>query len=50
MQLSRISDSDLHDLAASFGGLHPEEELFAKMKKIKDVCEAQQATMRYFEE
>ena len=50
MQLAGMSDSELHKLAASVGGGRLKEELFAQLKGVKEVCEAQAATMRHFEE
>ncbi len=34
----------------SVGGGRWKEEQFAKLKRVKEVCEAQAATMRHFEE
>ena len=45
-----MSDTELLELASSVGGSRFKDELFAQLKRVKDVCEAQVATMRHFEE
>jgi len=50
VQLTGLSEFDIRELAASVGGGRFKEELFAQLKGVKEVCEAQVATMRHFEE
>jgi hypothetical protein len=44
-----MSDSELRTLAASVGG-RMQIELITQLGRVKEVCEAQVATMRHFEE
>ena len=50
MQLAGMSDSELDKLAASVGGSRMKRELRWKLQRVKEVCEAQVATMRHFDE
>ena len=50
MQLAGMSDSELDELAASVGGSRLKGELFVQLQRAKEVCEAQVATMRHFDE
>ena len=45
-----MSGAELLHLAASVGGSRLTEELHVQLKLVKEVCEAQVATMRHFEE
>ena len=45
-----MSSSELYTLAASVGGNHLKEQLFEQLSLVKEECEAQEATMRRFEE
>ena len=50
LQLAGMSSSELYTLAASVGGNHLKEQLFEQLSLVKQECEAQEATMRRFEE
>ncbi len=50
LQLAGMSSSELYTLAASVGGNHLKEQLFEELSVVKEECEAQEATMRRFEE
>ena len=45
-----MSSSELYALAVSVGGNHLKEQLFEQLSLVKQECEAQEATMRRFEE
>ena len=49
-QLAAMSDPELQELASSVGGIRLKDELRVQLQRLKDVCEAQVATMRHFEE
>ena len=49
-RLACMSGAELLQMAASVGGSHLMEELHLQLKRTKEVCEAQVATMRHFEE
>ena len=49
-QLAGMSDSELDKLAASVGGSRLKGELHLQLQRVKELCEAQVATMRHFEE
>ena len=50
MRLAGMSDFELDELAASVGGSRLKGELLVQLQRVKDVCEAQMATMRHFDE
>jgi hypothetical protein len=50
LQLAGMSDSELCNLAASVGGSRFKDELRAQLQRVKEMCEAQVATMRHFKE
>ncbi len=50
LQLAGMSSSELYALAVSVGGNHLKEQLFEQLSLVKQECEAQEATMRRFEE
>jgi GTPase SAR1 family protein/t-SNARE complex subunit (syntaxin) len=49
-RLAAMSDSELRDVAASLDGGQFKEELLSQLQWVKEVCEAQVATMRHFDE
>ena len=49
-RLACMSGAELLHLAASVGGSRLTEELHVQLKRVKEVCEAQVATMRHFDE
>ena len=49
-RLASMSDFDLRERADVIGGSRKKDDLFTQLKVVKDVCEAQVATMRHFEE
>ena len=50
MRLAGMSDFELDELAASVGGSRLKGELLVQLQQEKEVCEAQVATMRHFDE
>ncbi len=50
LQLASMSDFELCDLASSVGGSRFKEKLLGQLQRMKEVCEAQVATMRHFKE
>lgn len=50
MQLASMSEGELREVVASVCGGRLKEELLVQLKRVKEVCEAQVATMRHFEE
>ena len=50
MRLAGMSDFELDELTASVGGSRLKGELLVQLKRAKEVCEAQVATMRHFDE
>ncbi len=49
-RLAGMGDAELQKVAASVGGKRLREKLLKELKDAREVCEAQIATMRYFEE
>ena len=49
-RLAGMADVELQEVAASVGGKRLREKLFQELKDTREVCEAQIATMRHFEE
>jgi hypothetical protein len=49
-RLASMSDFELRERADVIGGSRKKEDLFTQLKLVKDLCEAQVATMRHFEE
>ena len=45
-----MSDFELRERADAIGGSRKKEDLFTQLKLVKDLCEAQVATMRHFDE
>jgi hypothetical protein len=45
-----MTDAELQKLADSVGNRQHRQELFTQLKGVKDVCEAQVATMLHFDE
>jgi hypothetical protein len=45
-----MGDAELQGVAASVGGKRLKEKLLQELKEVREVCEAQVATMRHFEE
>ena len=50
MRLAGMSDFELDELAACVGGSCLKGELLVQLQRAKEVCEAQVATMRHFDE
>lgn len=50
LQLAGMSSVELYALAVAVGGNHLKEQLFEQLSLVKQECEAQEATMRRFEE
>jgi hypothetical protein len=49
-RLAGMGDAELQGVAASVGGKRLKEKLLQELKEAREVCEAQVATMRHFEE
>jgi len=49
-RLACMSDFELRERADSIGGSRKKDELFLQLQRVKEVCEAQVATMRHFDE
>ena len=49
-QLAGMSDLELVQLAERIGGSRHQGKLLEQLKRVKEVCEAQVATMRHFDE
>jgi len=49
-RLAGMGDAELQGVAASVGGKRLKEKLLQELKDVREVCEAQVATMRHFEE
>ena len=49
-RLAGMGDAELQEVAASVGGKRLREKLLQELKIAREVCEAQIATMRHFEE
>ena len=49
-KLAAMTDADLQKLADSVGNRDDRQRLLTELKKVKDVCEAQVATMLHFDE
>jgi hypothetical protein len=49
-RLAGMGDAELQEVAASVGGKRLREKLLQELKDAREVCEAQIATMRHFEE
>ena len=45
-----MTDAELQKLADSVGNRDNRQRLLTELKKVKDVCEAQVATMLHFDE
>ncbi len=50
VQLAGMSEFELKQLAERIGGSRHQAKLLEQLKRVKEVCEAQVATMRHFEE
>jgi len=49
-QLAGMSEFELVQLADRIGGSRHHAKLLEQLKRVKEVCEAQMATMRHFDE
>lgn len=49
-RLAGMGDAELQELAASVGGKLLKKQLLEELRREREVCEAQIATMRHFEE
>ena len=50
VQLAGMSEFELVQLAEHIGGSRYQGKLLEQLKRVKEVCEAQVATMRHFDE